>query len=511
MRNGFCRRSARPTRNTFIPQQHLQGLEMATSDALDDLLIRAAELRLVNEADIDQLTDQIARRQCTEQDMLLCWEKLVWRAEHPSELPLDDDSMAQLAERVALDARFPFSLVCKQFNAARTMLHDSSLCTIVQSSMASVTVREWALSVGCPPEAGFPCWAEAHSLKSAPELNGRTCRILGPPDSESGRCPVEFDNGWGSVEACIVPKRVENGGEIPLADLWEAARKSVRHANLRLLDDNELLRAVRIMCRAEVWAARRAVPPFCDTSKLHQTQSPVDRYKDDVGLLPIYLPKRHSAVMFMRAWELRGQEHQKQMERCCNNGQRNPFSPRQCGTPSFYQALEDIGGYNLEGLSGKKSPGSEHSVLHYSSTFMSPLMSLVGKSIFIQPVALERLLDTTREALIRTSALDNVCVAQLMAAPDNDVMDSPVWFRGPGSVVAFMTQQDLTARDIELAWRFALKVDPGDYDSKADFLANFTAEKYDKHVRICNARDDMMSRVHVSDDGARIAVNTEGW
>ena len=140
-------------------------------------------------------------------------------------------------------------------------------------------------------------------------------------------------------------------------------------------------------------------------------------------------------------------------------------------------------------------------------------MALVGHHIFIQPVALERKLDTTTDAIDKlkgTGGLDNTCVAQLMAAPDHHPSDSLVWLTDPGSVIAFTTQRDLTARDVELAWRFALKVDPGDHDNEADFLANFTAEKYQRYVRVCDVRDDTMRRVEISDSGELI-IDDEGW
>ena len=37
--------------------------------------------------------------------------------------------------------------------------------------------------------------------------------------------------------------------------------------------------------------------------------------------------------------------------------------------------------------------------------------------------------------------------------------------------------------------------------SAEDYVAKFTAAAYDRHVRICNATDETMSRVHVTDDG----------
>ena len=98
--------------------------KMASTE-LDDLLDRAEALNL--HAAVDALTDAEARKQqaqnvATESEALaalahLRWQ--LWRAEHPSELPLDNDAMACLARGLDGAELLAFSLSCKQFNAAR--------------------------------------------------------------------------------------------------------------------------------------------------------------------------------------------------------------------------------------------------------------------------------------------------------------------------------------------------------------------------------------------------------
>ena len=81
---------------------------------------------------------------------------------------------------------------------------------------------------------------------------------------------------------------------------------------------------------------------------------------------------------------------------------------------------------------------------------------------------------------------ENSCVTQLMSAPTlangwhvgNHMMDSPEWQSGIGSVVAFTPDADLMPKDVVDAWKFALLVDPGDYNSQAEFVAMFTPENF---------------------------------
>ena len=459
-------------------------------DALGELLERALALGVLSEAAIDKLTDDIAGGERSEQDVMLCVARLLER--HPSEIPLDSDAMVHLAGCIALDARFAFALACKQFNEARVALKGPKLRTVARATLQSETLRAWALALGCPASLGFPCWAEARALKGAADLNGRVCLILAPPN-EKGRCPVEFDTGWGSVEAKIMPEKGTPPMSMP-PDLTAEASKSVRLANLRILDDDELQRAVRVLCRGELAYARRH--GVWDMTKLHSTEGTVTA-TGDVGLLPMWLPKQHSAVVFMRAWELRGQDGQQRMERAFNNGALNPFSRRLCGSMTMDLVQK-----------GMRSTKQDGGIIHEASTFMSPLMALVGKHIFIQPVDVGRRIRVDPRALT-TGVLENSCIAQLMSAPQMPMPDSPVWLNDVGSVVTFMALQDLTPRDIELAWRFALKNDPGDYESHEAFLTQFTPEKYEKHVRICNARDEMMSRVHISEDGSAMTIDED--
>ena len=467
-------------------------------DALSELLERATKLGLLSEAAVDRLTDAIALGECSEEEVTL---RVTWKLQHPSELPLDCDAMAQLAGCLALDGHFAFALACRQFNAARLALKVSKLRTRGRASLQSDAVRTWAVANGCPSVLGFPCWAEARALTGAADLNGRVCLILGPPN-EKGRFPVEFDTGWGSVEPRIMPEKGTPSHAMPV-DLTEQERKSVRLANLRILDDDELQRAVRILCKAELACAHRR--RIWDTTQLHKTDEGVPGH-DDVGLLPTWLPKRHSAVLFMRAWELGGQAGQEAIERAVNNGHRNPFSRRNCGTGGFFDALNRGLGFEKDGMTVQAQ-----GYLHKASTFMSPLMALVGKHIFLQSVDVAQRVDEYRRNHGSIGGLDNPCVTHLMCAPDAPrVSDSPAWLHDPGSVVAFMTEQDLTPRDIEVAWRFAHKMDPERFESHDAFLAGFTPEKYDKHVRICNVRDEAMSRVSIGADGT-LVIDETGW
>lgn len=468
---------------------------MSDDAALGELLERATKLGLLSESAVDKLTDSIASGECSEEAVMLC---VTWKLEHPSELPLDNDAMVYLAECVDSDAHFAFALACKQFNAARrSSLKAPKLRMRARATLQSEAVRAWALALGCPSGLGFPCWAEARALTGAADLNGRVCLILGPPNGK-GRCPVEFDTGWGSVEPKIMP---EPGLILPdeamPSDLTEHARKSVRLVNLRILDDDELQRAVRIMCKAEL-----TVQTALGLSKLHKTDDGVPG-SSGVGLLATWLPKRHSAVLFMRAWELGAQAEQEAIERAVNGGRLNPFCRRNCGTAGFFRAVEELS-FKKEGMKGGGG------ILHEAPNFMSPLMASVGKNVFLQQVDIVRRVGADPYKLAGASALDNPCIAHLMSQPEGAGMqDSHVWV-DPGSVVAFMTQQDLTPRDVELAWRFAIKSDRERYDSDSAFLANFTPEKYDKHVRICNVRDETMSRVSFGADGA-LVIDEEGW
>ena len=507
------------------------------STELDDLLDRAEALNL--HAAVDALTDAEARKlqaqnAATESEALAALAHLrwhVWRAEHPSELPLDNDAMACLARGLDGAELLAFSLSCKQFNAARKAVPYPTLRTPARSTLRSPSLRAWAVSMGCPGGIGFPCWAEAHSLKSA-DLNGRVCSILGPPEGDDSRCPVEFDTGRGGVEAVSIgPQEVtlsdEDWPPWQVLDLKKLARKKVRLSNLRILDDFEMVRAVRIMCMGELQeslryedAKRPGYVPAFRKRKLYVTQgTSLEWERDRCGLLPILLPKRHSAVVFMRACQAAGEKN----EAPATFGDypelelRKPFKQLYIGHAFGWRCKSELAAQGwrrdrmmndeIEDARMDGECDAECQTDGNVETFLSPLMSLCGRDVFIQPVGVRRRRAVQRESA--PSALhqqevsqygSNGCVAHLMTAPGNDPLDHPRWLRGGGSVVAFMTQQDLTPRDVELMWRLSEKNDPSSMSAE-DYVAKFTAAAYDKHVRICNATDETMRRVKVTDDG----------
>jgi hypothetical protein len=166
-------------------------------------------------------------------------------AETVEELPLNADSLACVVVFVPQDDLLSFSLTSGQFNAARVSAR-LQLSTLARSTFRSVSLSMWASSLGCP--AAYPFWAMVHNLVSASDLNGRVCRVLGPPN-EKGRHKVEIDSGWGSMYPRQLPaKESERHGAM---DLSNVANKLVRLDNLRVLADNEMLRATRILCRGE--------------------------------------------------------------------------------------------------------------------------------------------------------------------------------------------------------------------------------------------------------------------
>lgn len=519
------------------------------STELDDLLDRAEALNL--HAAVDALTDAEARKlqaqnAATDSESLAALAHLrwrVWRAEHPSELPLDNDAMACLARGLDGAGLLAFSLSCKQFNAARKAAPDPMLRTLTRSTLRSASLWKWALSVGCPSDM-FPCWAEAHSLKAG-NLNGRVCSILGPPDGDDNRCPVEFDTGRGGVEAVSAGSQVDIPGAAMwngvctarVVDLSNSARKKVRLSNLRILDDSEMLSAVRIMCKGELQEALRdeaprvmrdeapRVPGFRSHDKLYQTQgTALEWERGRCGLLPFRLPLMHSAVVFMRSCE----EDEDKVPRS------TPFKPWYVNSHGTWTetGIGLMGGIRGMRATGNRDPGGGWRwtrLGHEKSfsegrgavavteqtdddcfnveTYTSPLMALCGRKVFIQPVGVRRRTAVERQGapstlsrLERSEYGSNGCVAHLMTAPGNDPLDHARWLSGGGSVVAFMTQQDLTPRDVEHMWRLSVKNDPNEMSAE-EYVAKFTAANYDRHVRICNATDETMSRVHVTDDG----------
>jgi hypothetical protein len=161
-------------------------------------------------------------------------------------LPLDCDALAYLVHTVSPDDRLALSLACRQLNQARTVV-SPRLTTLARSTLRSEELRLWATGLGCPPP--YPCWAVVQGPTKAPDLNGRVCRILGPPTDE-GRYAVELDAGWGGCEALILPAKARS--HVNPSDLAATAQKLVRQSNLRVvLRDDELVWATRVMCKGE--------------------------------------------------------------------------------------------------------------------------------------------------------------------------------------------------------------------------------------------------------------------
>lgn len=71
----------------------------------------------------------------------------------------------------------------------------------------------------------------------------------------------------------------------------------------------------------------------------------------------------------------------------------------------------------------------------------------------------------------------NPCISHLMAAPD-EAQDSLDWLSHTGSVVAFSPDGDMLPADVLKMWKFALCVDPGNFDSHEAFSAMFTPDVY---------------------------------
>ena len=374
-----------------------------------------------------------------------------------AELPLNDDTLACLLPFVPPDDRLAFSLVCIQFNCARKKTPDLDMRTVTRSTLRSESLRVWAAGLGCIVH--YPCWAEVKGLAGAADLNGRVCRILGPPNAK-GRYPIEIDTGWGSM----YPKQVNNGRVNTAPDLTKDACKLVRPANLRVLSDAEMQRATKVGChggsRADFLIAHSVLDDVHLPSGVIVSRGLV--------LQPTWIPKRHSLALHMRAWVTGGQEAQAQALARTNVGGDNPFAACMC-TASFFNALSDLSPLEPMRPSGDVT-------LYEASTYLSPLMKLVGQYIFFQQLPIN-----VPQADILY--LENTCITQLMAAPDRGVSDSPDWDAYVGPVLAFHPETDLMPQDVLDAWKFALRVDPGDFDSHADFIAMFTAENYQYFVQ----------------------------
>ena len=137
-----------------------------------------------------------------------------------AELTVDDALLAKLGRdelniiwrHLSPDDHLAAALTCKAFNSLRPKrrkfpwvaedldgknpMVTEKMKTRLLSTMRSPTLQEWAAALGAP--SIYPHWVEIHSLKGAPQYNGRVGRALGPPN-ESGRLAVEVDAGLGEL------------------------------------------------------------------------------------------------------------------------------------------------------------------------------------------------------------------------------------------------------------------------------------------------------------------------
>ena len=392
--------------------------------------------------------------------------------EPEEELPLTADSLLSILQWVSADDRLAFSLTCNQFNAARAACADATLCTLARSTLRSEALRVWAEALGCPASLVYPCWAVVEGLASASavHLNGRVCRVLCAPNA-NGRCAIEIDTGWGSLSARQLPPKGYEGARHQLADLTKAARKSVRPANVRVLGDNEMLRATRIMCKGEA-CARGLAGSLADDSPV-QGEQRIVRFQEQ-ALEPMWIPREHSAILYMRAWLAGGQEGQAQIARQLGAGAK-PWAPCMCGTGAFFNALSGL--FPHEPLRS----GMGGAFMHEAAIYRSPLMTLLGRHFFVERVG--TLFEVSFDPLRPGNSRDNACISQLMAAPDHTPANNHVWLTDIDSVVAFDPTAHLTPADVLAAWKFALCVDPGAFETRDEFLRMFTADVYDFYLR----------------------------
>ena len=118
-------------------------------------------------------------------------------------------------------------------------------------------------------------------------------------------------------------------------------------------------------------------------------------------------------------------------------------------------------------------------MLREASIYRSPLMALLDRDMFFERVP-------TRVSINMPPPYchENMCIAQLMAAPNLIPSDSVAWLTGEiDSVVAFDPNADLTPADVLAAWKFALRVDPGEYTTQEEFVSMFTPETFAFYLR----------------------------
>ena len=108
-------------------------------------------------------------------------------------------------------------------------------------------------------------------------------------------------------------------------------------------------------------------------------------------------------------------------------------------------------------------------------------MTLLGRHFFVERVG--TLFEVSFDPLRPGNSRDNACISQLMAAPDHTPANNHVWLTDIDSVVAFDPTAHLTPADVLAAWKFALCVDPGAFETRDEFLRMFTAEVYDFYLR----------------------------
>ena len=151
------------------------------------------------------------------------------------------------------------------------------------------------------------------------------------------------DGDW-SAASCRGAIVLAQDAELRAPDLRPVARKLIRRSNLRILADGELM-----------WAVRAFLTLTRHTRKKKR------------------IPKQHSAVAFMRPWQIGGKEVQAQMAQQFGADQSD--KPCLCSTGDFFTAFEALHREHKE-LGGGFGP---------APNYMSPLMSNhAGKELFMQ-------------------------------------------------------------------------------------------------------------------------------
>ena len=440
-------------------------------------------------------------------------------------LDLNDDSLGRVMALASLvDDLLAISLTCRRLQEIRWQAAPR-MQTLARSTLRSESLRTWASSVGCPPP--YPSWCEIVGLTSVAGsgLNGRVCKVLGPPNA-AGRCETEVDSGHGSLDTY---RHAPASGTAPLSglrrprppSLEKAVGKLVRPANLRVLPDTEMLMATRILCVGEDVRSG-------EIASKH-------------ALRPVRIPRRHSAVVFMQAAERarllepltsqtahspvdfhRPEEGtapvQAEDEDAALDAQlRNaldaaldaslgivPFgaTQRACLDDYLRRALSELGwchpplGFDDDDLSTSVGSHEAWMSLQRGSAacfYRCPLAAYLHlPELFIQQVDTEppRLGTETRDAHL----WDNPCVSQLMSWPELEWRGAGTprqWCQWVGSVVAFRCDAHVTPSDVYALWRFALKMDPGDYQSTDEYLAGHTIKAFEQFNATLVDRGDL--------------------